>query len=196
MDTMTASPSGIRRFLTPKFIIPGLIAAAALTAVLLIWFQPQKLFLDTKVDEGAPGAMRKDDSMSTDDAMKKDEAMKEDSMAKGEAMMMSGSFRGLAHKTSGTAILDKASDGHYYVRFENFSTENGPDLFVYLSAVAGDSKESDFPGEFVDLGKLKGNIGNQNYLVPDGADLSKYKSVIIWCRRFNTTFGASPLETK
>jgi hypothetical protein len=195
MDSVTPT-GGIRRFLAPKFIIPALIAAAALVAVILIWFQPQKLFIDTQVNEEAPGAMKEEDSMAKDDAMMKDdEMMKEDAMAKDEAMMsFSGDFRGLDHETSGKALLEKAPDGHYYIRFENFSTENGPDLFVYLSTVPGDANESDFPGEFIDLGKLKGNMGNQNYLVPDGTDLSKYHSVIIWCRRFNTTFGASPLD--
>lgn len=189
MDTMATS-KGIRRFVRPKFMIPALLAAVLGAAVILIWFQPQKLFLDTEVDEKAPGAMAKEDSMKKDDAM-----MKDDAMAKEGAMMsLSGSFRSLDHETSGSASLSKAQDGHYYVRFENFRTENGPDLFVYLSTVPGTAEESEFPGEFIDLGKLKGNIGNQNYLVPDGTDLSKYQSVIIWCRRFNSTFGAAALE--
>ncbi len=194
MDAVTPS-GGIRRFLVPRFIIPALIVAVAGAAVILIWFQPQKLFIDTQGDEGAPGAMKKEDSMAKDDSMMKDDAMKDDAMAKEGAMMsLSGNFRGLDHETSGKALLGKAEDGHYYVRFEDFNTENGPDLFVYLSTVPGDAQESDFPGEFIDLGNLKGNIGNQNYLVPDGTDLSKYRSVIIWCRRFNTTFGAAPLN--
>ena len=47
----------------------------------------------------------------------------------------------------------------------------------------------------LDLGPLKGNVGNQNYVVPAGTDLSRYRSVVIWCRRFAVPFGAAPLPT-
>src|SRR5687768_2404809 len=138
MDALKPS-SGIRRFLVPKFIIPASIVAVVGAAVILIWFQPQKLFIDTQVDEGAPGATGK-----ADEARVKDDAIVEEEM-----MSFSGNFRGVGHKTSGKTLLEKADDGHYYVRFENFETENGPDLFVYLSSTSGDAEESQFPGEFV-----------------------------------------------
>ncbi len=71
------------------------------------------------------------------------------------------------------------------MRLENFVT-NGPDLYVYLSA---DAQARDF----LDLGRLKGNIGDRNYVVPVGADLSRYKYVLVWCRAFSVLFGSAQL---
>jgi hypothetical protein len=77
-----------------------------------------------------------------------------------------------------------------FLRFEGFETDNGPDLNVYLiSGAPGDD-----PGEnYVDLGDLKGNIGDQNYEIPAGVDLSQYRSVVIWCVRFGVGFGGAEL---
>jgi hypothetical protein len=82
------------------------------------------------------------------------------------------------------------------VRLEDFRTENGPDLLVYLSSASADAEGTEYTEDFVDLGALKGNIGNQNYLVPDGTKLSKYQSVVIWCRRFKVAFGSAPLQAR
>ena len=73
------------------------------------------------------------------------------------------------------------------LRLENFKATNGPDLYVYLAA---DKSTSDF----VSLGRLKGNIGNQNYEIPDGTDLSKYDTALIWCRAFSVLFGSAELK--
>jgi hypothetical protein len=211
---MDAAGSGgaPRRLLTPRRLIIAAVVVAGL-AVVLVWFQPQKLIQDTRVDEAPPGAMEEGDgsmaeeeeSMEEDDAMakeddamaKEDDAMakEDDAMMKDDAMTLAGSFRSIDHTTSGTATLALADDEHYYVRLEDFSTENGPDLFVYLSTAPASSEGREFAEDFIDLGALKGNIGNQNYLVPDGTDLEKYNSVVIWCRRFTSPFGAAPLES-
>ena len=175
-----------RRFITPRRLIIAALVGAALLAVVLVWFQPQKLIQDTRVDEAPPGTMAEED-----DAMAKED----DAMMKDEATTLAGSFRSIDHTTSGTATLALADDGHYYVRFEDFSTSNGPDLFVYLSTAPATAEGREFADDFIDLGGLKGNIGNQNYLVPDGTDLEKYKSVVVWCRRFTSPFGAAPLDS-
>lgn len=178
-----------RRLPTPRFLLLAGIIAAAGVAVVLIWFEPQKLFIDERVDEAAPGAIEKED-----DALTKDDTKEKPTM-KGDAMMsFAGEFRSINHETRGTVVLAKAADNHYYVRLEDFSTENGPDLVVYLSSAPASANGTEFASDFVDLGELKGNIGDQNYRVPDGVDLESYRSVVIWCRRFTTPFGAAPLE--
>lgn len=204
MDTTGDGAAG-RRFLTPRRLLVAALVAAAGLAVVLVWFQPQKLWQDTRVDEAPPGAMEKgDDAMAKDDdamakgddAMAKDGSMeKDDAMMKGDSMTLAGEFRSIDHTTRGTATLALADDGHYYVRLEGFSTENGPDLFVYLSTAPATSDGREFAEDFIDLGALKGNLGNQNYLVPDGTDLERYKSIVIWCRRFTSPFGAAPLAS-
>ena len=107
-----------------------------------------------------------------------------------------GDFAGILHKTSGKAILLRTAGGHV-LRLEDFKTSNGPDVRVYL--VKGThANNSDFikagPANFVDLGALKGNVGNQNYSIPANVNLDDYKSVSIWCRRFAVDFGAASLQ--
>jgi Electron transfer DM13 len=46
---------------------------------------------------------------------------------------------------------------------------------------------------FVDLGVMKGNIGDQNYALGADLDLAKYRTVSVWCKRFSKNFGAAPL---
>ena len=57
----------------------------------------------------------------------------------------------------------------------------------------GDLPNGAFDDAYVDLGGLKGNIGDQNYEIPADVDLSQYQSVVIWCDRFNVAFGAADL---
>ncbi|MGB8100999.1 MAG: DM13 domain-containing protein [Nitrososphaeraceae archaeon] len=88
--------------------------------------------------------------------------------------------------SEGVAKLIQVGDGTNIVRLENLKATNGPDLYVYLSA---DKTASDF----VSLGRLKGNMGNQNYEIPNGTDLTKYNNVLIWCRAFSVLFGSAQL---
>jgi hypothetical protein len=93
------------------------------------------------------------------------------------------------HRASGTAQILRSANGTYYLRFEDFRVTNGPDLFVYLGAA------DDVSQGFVDLGRLKGNVGAQNYEIPAEADLMRYRTVIIWCRAFSVPFGYATLAT-
>lgn len=92
------------------------------------------------------------------------------------------------HKAEGIAKVINLADGRTFLRLENLKTTNGPDLYVYLS-VGKDALD------IVNLGRLKGNIGNQNYEIPAGADLSKYNTVLIWCKAFSTLFGSAKLSS-
>ena len=101
---------------------------------------------------------------------------------------VSGSFVSRNHETSGRALVLGDGSGQRFLRFEEFATDNGPDLNVYLV----DSSTGDV-SDFVDLGNLKGNIGDQNYEIPVGTDLSRYDTVVIWCVRFSSNFGDAVL---
>ncbi len=89
---------------------------------------------------------------------------------------------------SGQVKVLQVSDGTQVLRFENLDVTNGPDLYVYLAI---DTTAKDF----VNLGRLKGNIGNQNYPIPENTDFEKYNTVLIWCQAFSTLFGSSKLST-
>ena len=145
------------------------LAAVAVIAFVLYWFQPQALFMNKTVEEALPAGATLEGGGS------------------------SGSFIGLAHSTSGRALIVELEDGSRLLRLENFETDNGPDLRVYLSTEPADGDEGAFDDDFLDLGALKGNMGSQNYEIPSAADISSYESAVIWCRRFSVAFGAAPL---
>lgn len=108
-----------------------------------------------------------------------------------------GTFHGDVHKTSGRATIYREEDGKLVLRLTNFKTSNGPDVHVILIAAKDADDNANFlksDTERVELGSLKGNEGNQNYEIPNGTDLSKFKTVSIYCERFNANFGAAPLE--
>ena len=95
----------------------------------------------------------------------------------------------------GNAEVLELPDGKKILRFTEFEVSNGPDVVVYLSSV-NDANDNDSVknSEFILLGQLKGNIGDQNYEIPGDLELSKYNSAVIWCRRFGVNFAVAPLK--
>jgi hypothetical protein len=91
-----------------------------------------------------------------------------------------------SHKVSGNVNILYNKE-QKILRFEEFSSTNGPDLYVYL---ATDKSAEDF----ISLGELKGNLGDQNYEVSDDLDLEKYDTVLIWCKKFGVLFGSAELK--
>ena len=107
-------------------------------------------------------------------------------------LLLTGSFVGVGdgiHDAQGIAKVIPIEGGGDVLRLEDLVVTNGPDLYVYLST---DKSASDF----MNLGRLKANIGNQNYPIPVGTDLSKYDTVLIWCRAFSVLFGSADLKSK
>lgn len=106
-------------------------------------------------------------------------------------VVRTGSFIGVGdgiHNAEGMAKVIPLEYGTNILRLENLRVTNGPDLYVYLSP---DKDASDI----VNVGKLKANNGNQNYDIPEGTDLSKYSTVLIWCRPFSVLFGSAELNS-
>jgi Electron transfer DM13 len=106
-------------------------------------------------------------------------------------LLLTGSFIGVGdgiHDAQGIAKVIPIEGGGDILRLENLVVTNGPDLYVYLST---DKSASDF----VNLGRLKANIGNQNYPIPNGTDMTKYDTVLIWCRAFSVLFGSAELTS-
>ncbi len=107
----------------------------------------------------------------------------------------SGEFISRSHPTQGRVEVLGDGTGQRFLRFEDFRTDNGPDLNVYLSAAPPDAPVGRFTDVYVDLGDLKGNVGSQNYEIPRDLDLDVYSTVVIWCVRFSVVFGAAELVT-
>jgi len=108
--------------------------------------------------------------------------------------LVSGQFYSILHPTAGTATIYQMGDGSRVLRFTGFSTSNGPDVHVYMVA-SDDAKDvaTVQHAGFIDLGVIKGNVGDQNYILGPDVDLSKYRAVSVWCKRFSVNFGAARL---
>jgi len=134
------------------------------------------------------------DSMKQGDGLNHRDSMKHENEVK---PIDTGVFRGRVHSTSGRATIYQQEDGKQVLRLTNFRTSNGPDVHVILIAVkdaSDDAKSLKSSTERVELGKLKGNEGDQNYDIPTGTDLGKFQTVSIYCERFNANFGTASLE--
>jgi hypothetical protein len=133
-------------------------------------FRPERLFINHKVNEQFPTS------------------------AAANSKLASGQFHSGAHETKGTATVFQLADGKKMLRLTDFATSNGPDVQVYVVA-ADDAKDNDSvkQADVIDIGTLKGNIGDQNYELPVNTDFAKYRAVTIWCKRFSVNFGTAPL---
>ncbi|XVV14964.1 DM13 domain-containing protein [Actinoplanes sp. CA-131856] len=157
----------------------------------LFWFQPWKLFTDREVDEAITEPIVPSRAAPGPSAPVA-------APTPGPALLRRGTFISHEHTTTGVARLIRHPDG-LVVELVGLDTSNGPDLRVWLSdqpvrgGAAGWRVFDD--GEWLELGRLKGNKGNQTYAVPAGADLDELTSVSIWCKRFSVSFGAAALET-
>ena len=140
-------------------------------------FRPERIFIDSKVNESLP------------------EVSDSETAAAGPKTLSKGIFHGVAHDAEGNAEIIELTDGNRILRFTDFAVSNGPDVVVYLSSV-DDANDNDTikNSDFILLGTLKGNIGDQNYEIPGELDLSKYNSAVIWCRRFGVNFAVAPLK--
>jgi len=138
------------------------------------WFRPEGLVVNRRVDEAFPTG---NDSQPQ--------------------ILESGAFHSGTHPTEGTATIYRTENGSRILRFTNFKTSNGPDVHIYMVA-AEDARDSPSVqhAAFIDLGLIKGNIGDQNYTLSSDVDLAKYRTVSVWCKRFSVNFGAAPLTPR
>lgn len=156
-----------------------ILGVVALVVVLGGWyaFRPERLFIDKTVNESfevAPAS--------------------ETAAAPAPQVVLSGQFHSNAHETRGIATIYQSATGQRTLRLTEFATSNGPDVRVYLVAAADVNDDATVKSAgFIELGALKGNVGDQNYDVPADVDLATYRSVTIWCRRFSVNFGTAPL---
>ena len=108
-------------------------------------------------------------------------------------LLASGGFASLEHTTSGDVEWIDVADGGAVLTLTEFETDPGPDLRLYLSSP--DAGTGSAGEEYVDLGALKGNVGDQQYEIPLDADLDRLSKVLVWCRAFSVGFGEAQLES-
>ena len=118
-------------------------------------------------------------------------------VARGTATLLSSGIfhdQDAFHKGSGTAGIYRGPDGSLLLRLENLDVTNGPDLHVVLSSHPDPQRRDDLESAgYVDLGKLKGNRGNQNYHIPDDVEVGAQATVIIYCLPFHVIFSVASL---
>ena len=145
------------------------VGLAIIVVFVLVYFQPQDLFISHTVDQARPAGA-------------------------GAVVVRQGSFHSGEHATTGVAQLLGSPGGLTTLRLAPFRTSNGPAVHVWLSAAApGAPNGTVADSAHLDLGALTGNIGAQNSPVPRTADPGRYRTVVIWCERFSVTFGYAPL---
>ncbi len=189
----------------------GLAAVGVILYLAVAVFGVQTLFIDDEVDEAnpfaetseptsqaattveelseeppaAPATDAEADAAPADTGSDSSPAEPVDSPALTTLAM--GDFFDADHPTSGVATVITDGSQTRFLRFENFETDNGPDLNVWLRSSAN-------PDDYIDLGDLKGNIGDQNYELSSDIDLSIYDTVDVWCVRFGVSFGGAVLS--
>jgi hypothetical protein len=163
-----------RPFLRRPLVRVALAVAVLVVGAGLALTQPWRLWIDHTVNEALPAAG-----------------------AQSVTAVAHGTLVSHEHRTSGTVRIVRLADGSRMLRLENLDTTNGPLLKVWLSDAQVRTGKSGWhvfdDGRHLSLGRLKGNKGNQNYAIPASADLGQYRSVTIWCDRFNVSFGAAKL---
>ena len=151
--------------------------AICLPILIVAWlaFRPEKLWINHRVNEPSPFASSSQDQP-----------------------IFAGRLEGRAHTTSGRATIYESPYGKRYLRLTDFTTSNGPDVHVVLARAEDPALYQKIVKgnlDYVELGKLKGNQGNQNYEVPVAVDLQKYNAVVIYCERFSAVFGVAREES-
>ena len=112
----------------------------------------------------------------------------------GTMILSQGMFHNGSHMGTGLASVYRLANGTRILRFTEFEVSNGPDVKVYLVATRDATDDATVKNAgFVSLGSIKGNKGDQNYELPADIDLTKYRSVTIWCERFGKNFATAPL---
>ncbi len=160
-------------FMKKKYIVL-IVGFIIIIGILWYLFRPEKLFIDNKVNEALPHIEM------------------QPIKSKQDQVVYAGKFESGVHDTTGTATIHQLANGERILRLSNFSTSNGPDVRVVLVSTDCLKNNEDVKNhQYIELGKLKGNKGDQNYKIPDGVDVSKYGSVSIWCKRFNENFGVA-----
>jgi hypothetical protein len=178
-----------RPFWRRPVAVTVLAVGAVVAVVALALFQPWKLVVDDRVDESAPVAAAPQEPAPQAQAP---------SPPAEPVVLARGELISHEHDASGSVVVLELPDGSRVLRLEDLNTSNGPDLQVWITdapVIEGrDGWQVFDDGRYVDLGDLKGNIGNSNYPIPPEVDLTQLSSVSVWCERFAVSFAAAALE--
>lgn len=164
------------------------IVCAAVAAFGLYWFAPWRAFTTTTVADTLPSVAATSGGSNVPEAA---------SLAPTDRVIAQGSFVSHAHATRGAVQIVRLADGRHQLIIRDLRTSDGPDVRVWLSdQPAPTTAPFDIYGQgrHVELGALKGNLGDLVYDIPPAVDVGAYASVDLWCKRFSVSFGAASLQ--
>ncbi len=191
----------------PRWLLPTVLVGALLLAGVLALTQPWLLWIDEVADEQLPtvAAVPTGTPTSPPDPATSPTPTPTSSptssptpqpvpspTATSPVTLATGSFISRDHATSGDVAIVQLEDGSRVLTITDLQTDNGPDLYVYLDDTPADGDEAAFD-DGIDLGRLRGNVGDLVYDIPASVDLDQVVSVGIWCDRFSSLFGAADL---
>jgi len=190
-----------------------IVTAFVVIGAPIAWYLGSPLFINRVVEEPFPTSAPSDFPMSKDATIPEgmtrpqvEETMMKASKtenAASEAMppgagsgkiVARGNFAGADdfHKGEGTATIYRVGSD-LILRFESFKSTNGPDLYVLLAKHVAPKTSADVKDGYIEVAKLKGNIGSQNYNLPQGINLAEYPTVVIYCKPFHVVFSTATL---
>ncbi|MFG3343956.1 DM13 domain-containing protein [Streptomyces sp. NPDC048018] len=175
----------------------AVVVATVLVAAGLVWFRPWALWIDETVHDALPGSpvVASAPPVTSTSGPAPGPAS---AAPAAPTVVARGTFVSHEHTTTGTVKVVRLADGSHVLRIEGLDTSNGPDLRVWLSDAAVEEGIGGWrvfdEGRYLNLSRLKGNKGDQNYPLPAGVDWAAYPSVSIWCDRFDVSFGAAALD--
>ncbi len=195
-----------RRQRSRRFVFGWALGAAGMVALVVagLVFQPWLLFVDVRVADEIPAPATTpsavvepiDMAMTSPDPTPSGDPTP--SAPIGPVDLLTGSLIGHEHETSGSVRVIQNADGTRQLALVGLATSNGPDVHVWLSAgPVVEGREGWYTAasyEHVDLGPLRGNLGDQLYDIPAEVDLSTFRTVDLWCERFGVSFGAAAMS--
>jgi hypothetical protein len=164
--------------------------------------EKEEMMDDMAMDDTDDMAVEKEemmDDMAMDTMAMDDTDMEDmDDMAEDAPILLKeGMFRdgGSSYSGSGQAAVYRLPDGSHILRLEEFSVTNGPDLYVLLANHPDPATSTALHSQAtIELERLKGNQGSQNYLIPAGIDISSLGSAVIYCKAFSVIFSVAPFK--
>ncbi len=103
-------------------------------------------------------------------------------------------FVAAEHPTQGSLRVLKYKGRQYIELGKNFKTDEGPDLYLILHRSDAPPVSGIKEADYVSVARLRKVNGLQRYIVPKNVNLADYKSVAVWCKKFNATFGYAVLS--
>ena len=183
-----------------------IVAVLVIVGAPIAWYLGSPLFISKTVSEefpmseGAevPSGMTREQVEETMMKASKQSATAVEAMPGGTTpatVLRRGTFVGADnfHQGEGTATVYRVAKD-LILRLDPFTVTNGPDLHVILTKHPAPKSRADVKEGYIEVAKLKGNSGSQNYTLPQDVRLDEYRAVVIYCKPFHVVFSVATLQ--